>query len=132
MFGYRCVLWHKHKKRPSSISDVIPSLWPWQDSVPHHFNLNDLGLPVTDLNTPSMAPVSIHRDGGPLDNTVLIWITLVIISLFVSDILVITLIDYHLSMQVVLTCFKSMTWIISNKNSSSSSKIAVINMKVCI
>ncbi|KAL2617857.1 hypothetical protein AAZV13_08G211400 [Glycine max] len=60
------------KKRPSSISDVIPSLWPWQDSVPHHFNLNDLGLPVTDLNTPSMAPVSIHRDGGPLDNTVLI------------------------------------------------------------
>ncbi|KAG4381811.1 hypothetical protein GLYMA_15G222102v4 [Glycine max] len=33
-------------------------------------------------------------------------------------------------MQVVLTCFKSMTWIISNKNSSSSSKIAVINMKL--
>ncbi|KAL2971682.1 hypothetical protein AAZX31_15G209200 [Glycine max] len=73
------------KNSPSSISDVIPSLWPWQDSVSHHFNLNDLGLPVTDLNTPSM---------------------------------------------VVLTCFKSMTWIISNKNSSSSSKIAVINMKL--
>uniref|UniRef100_A0A0R0G4L3 Protein FAR1-RELATED SEQUENCE n=1 Tax=Glycine max TaxID=3847 RepID=A0A0R0G4L3_SOYBN len=53
------------KNSPSSISDVIPSLWPWQDSVSHHFNLNDLGLPVTDLNTPSMAPVSIHRDGCP-------------------------------------------------------------------
>ncbi|KAG4950065.1 hypothetical protein JHK86_043304 [Glycine max] len=58
------------KNSPSSISDVIPSLWPWQDSVSHHFNLNDLGLPVTDLNTPSMAPVSIHRDGGPPDNTI--------------------------------------------------------------
>ncbi|KAK7342980.1 hypothetical protein VNO80_25940 [Phaseolus coccineus] len=31
---------------------------------------------------------------------------------------------------VVLMCFKSMTWIIENKNSSQSSKIAVINMKL--
>ncbi|KAK7313670.1 hypothetical protein VNO77_38860 [Canavalia gladiata] len=88
------------KKSPSSISEVIPSLWPWQDSASHHFNLNDLGLPVTDLNHPNLAPVSIHRDGNPPDNT------------------------------VVLTCFKSMTWIIENKNSSPSSKIAVINMKL--
>ncbi|KHN10135.1 Protein FAR1-RELATED SEQUENCE 3 [Glycine soja] len=38
--------------------------------------------------------------------------------------------DFACSREVVLTCFKSMTWIISNKNSSSSSKIAVINMKL--
>ncbi|KAK7283971.1 hypothetical protein RIF29_13721 [Crotalaria pallida] len=88
------------KKNPSSISEVIPSLWPWQESVAQRFNLNDVGLPVTDLNHPSMAPISIHRDGGPLDNT------------------------------VVLTCFKSMTWVIENKNSSQSSKVAVINMKL--
>lgn len=88
------------KKSPSSISDVIPSLWPWQDSVSHHFNLNDLGLPVADLNHPNMTPVSIHQDGGPPDNT------------------------------IVLTCFKSMTWIIENKNSNTSNKIAVINMKL--
>ncbi|KAL9298236.1 hypothetical protein ACSQ67_024132 [Phaseolus vulgaris] len=88
------------KKSPSSISDVIPSLWPWQDSLSHHLNHNDLGLPVTDLNHPSMAPVSIHQDGGPPDNS------------------------------VVLMYFKSMTWIIENKNSSQSSKIAVINMKL--
>lgn len=49
------------KKSPSSI---------WQDPVSHRFNLNDMGLPVADLNQPSMAPVSIHRDGGPLDNPV--------------------------------------------------------------
>ncbi|OIW08147.1 hypothetical protein TanjilG_06690 [Lupinus angustifolius] len=47
-----------------------------------------------------MAPISIHRDGGPLDNT------------------------------VVLTCFKSMTWVIENTNSNPSSKVAVINMKL--
>ncbi|ESW05528.1 hypothetical protein PHAVU_011G187200 [Phaseolus vulgaris] len=88
------------KKSPSSISDAIPSLWPWQDSLSHHLNHNDLGLPVTDLNHPSMAPVSIHQDGGPPDNS------------------------------VVLMYFKSMTWIIENKNSSQSSKIAVINMKL--
>ncbi|KAK7317411.1 hypothetical protein RJT34_01610 [Clitoria ternatea] len=88
------------KKNPSSGSEVISSLWPWQDTLSHHFNLNELGLPVNDLNYPNMAPVSIHRDGGPPDNP------------------------------VVLTCFKSMTWIIENKNSSSSGKIAVINMKL--
>lgn len=116
------------KKSPSSVSEVIPSVWPWQDSVTHHFNLNDIGLPVTDLNHPSMAPISIHRDGGPPDNTVFILITLIIIT----AVLVITLIDCHLLMQVVLTCFKSMTWVIENKNSTPSNKVAVINMKVCI
>ncbi|XP_061344026.1 protein FAR1-RELATED SEQUENCE 3-like [Gastrolobium bilobum] len=88
------------KRSPSSISEVIPSLWPWPDSVTHHFNLNDIGLPVTDLNRPIADRVSIHRDGGPPDNN------------------------------VVLTCFKAMTWVIENKNSSPPSKVAVINMKL--
>ncbi|KAK9912274.1 hypothetical protein M0R45_036144 [Rubus argutus] len=43
---------------------------------------------------------SIHPDGGHPDNT------------------------------VVLTCFKSMTWVIENKNSASSGKVAVINLKL--
>ncbi|OIW06150.1 hypothetical protein TanjilG_01777 [Lupinus angustifolius] len=47
-----------------------------------------------------MAPISIHRDGGPVDNT------------------------------VVLNSFKSMTWVIENKSSSPFSKVAVINMKL--
>ncbi|KAI4323665.1 hypothetical protein L6164_023252 [Bauhinia variegata] len=88
------------KKSPSLSSTVAPSLWPWQDSVPHHFNLNDIGLPVADLNHPSMAPVSIHRDGGTPDNT------------------------------VVLTCFKAMTWVLENKNSTTSGKVAVIKLKL--
>lgn len=31
---------------------------------------------------------------------------------------------------MVLTCFKSMTWVIENK--STASKVALINLKVCI
>lgn len=49
------------KKSPSLI---------WQDPVSHRFNLNDIGLPIADLNQPSMAPVSILGDGGPLENSV--------------------------------------------------------------
>ncbi|KAJ7949454.1 Protein FAR1-RELATED SEQUENCE like [Quillaja saponaria] len=88
-----------NKKSPSSLSEVAPSLWPWQDAVPRRFNLNDIGPPVTDLNQPTMAPVSIHRDGVPSDNT------------------------------VVLTCFKSMTWVIEN-NSIPDHNVAVINLKL--
>ncbi|KAE9462947.1 hypothetical protein C3L33_05145, partial [Rhododendron williamsianum] len=90
------------KKTAIPTFDTSPPLWPWQDVMPHHFNLNDVGVPVADLNQPSMAPVSITRDGGGTDNT------------------------------VVLTCFKSMTWVIENKNSTSSSKVAVINLKVAL
>ncbi|KAG5565062.1 hypothetical protein RHGRI_001074 [Rhododendron griersonianum] len=88
------------KKTAIPTFDTSPPLWPWQDVMPHHFNLNDVGVPVADLNQPSMAPVSITRDGGGTDNT------------------------------VVLTCFKSMTWVIENKSSTSSSKVAVINLKL--
>ncbi|KAM1369500.1 hypothetical protein ACFX2I_039981 [Malus domestica] len=80
--------------------EIAPSLWPWQEALPHRFNLNDGGVPAADLNQPSMAPVSIHPDGGSLDST------------------------------LVVTCFKSMTWIIENKNSTSAGKVAVINLKL--
>ncbi|KAB2033469.1 hypothetical protein ES319_D04G020100v1 [Gossypium barbadense] len=88
------------KKTTSPVSKMIPSLWPWQDAIPPHFNLNDVGAPLTDLNQPSMVPVSLHRDTGPLDST------------------------------VVLTCFKSMTWVIENQNAMEAGKVAVINLKL--
>ncbi|KAL6289063.1 hypothetical protein ACE6H2_006573 [Prunus campanulata] len=87
------------KKSPLPLGEMAPSLWPWQEALPHRFNLNDGGVPVADLNQPSMAPVSIHPDGAHPDNT------------------------------VVLTCFKSMAWIIENKNSTSAGKVVVINLK---
>ncbi|KAH7547689.1 hypothetical protein JRO89_XS14G0002800 [Xanthoceras sorbifolium] len=88
-----------NKKAPRSVPEMVPSLWPWQEAMPHRFNLND-GVPASDLNQPSITPVSIHHDSGTDDGT------------------------------VVLTCFKSMTWVIENKNSTSASKVAVINLKV--
>lgn len=58
-----------NKKASLPLSEIVPTLWPWQDAMPHRFNLND-GVPVADLNQPSIAPVSIHRESGPPDNTV--------------------------------------------------------------
>ncbi|GMN59235.1 hypothetical protein TIFTF001_028322 [Ficus carica] len=87
-----------NKRGHLSALEMVSSLWPWQEAMPHHFNLNDAGIPVSDLNQPNS--VSIHRDSGPSDNN------------------------------VVLTCFKSMTWVIENKNSTQASKVAVINLKL--
>lgn len=87
-------------KNPPSTSDMGPPLWPWQDVVSPRFNLNDAGVPVSDLNQPNMAPVSVNRDCGPPDNT------------------------------VVLTCFKSMTWVIESKDSTPARKVAIINLKL--
>lgn len=56
-------------KSPLSISEAIPSLWPWQDSALHHYNLNDIGLPVNDLNHPCIPPVD--NFNGPPHNAVL-------------------------------------------------------------
>ena len=47
-----------------------------------------------------MVSISIHRDSG------------------------------HPDSMVVLTCFKSMTWVIENKNAMEAGKVAVINLKV--
>ncbi|KAL6129568.1 hypothetical protein ACLB2K_072918 [Fragaria x ananassa] len=87
------------KKVPLAFGEMVPPLWPWQEALPHRFNLNDVGVPVTGINQPSMAG-SIQPDGGHPDNT------------------------------VVYTCFKSMTWVIENKNSTSAGKVAVINLKL--
>lgn len=57
-----------NKKGHLPASDMVPSMWPWQEAMPHRFNLNDVGLPISDLS--SMGPVSIHCDGGPSDNSV--------------------------------------------------------------
>ncbi|WCJ19052.1 FAR1-related sequence 3 [Euphorbia peplus] len=89
-----------NKKTLFSVPEMVPSLWHWQDSVPHRFNLNDVGVPVADLNQPSMVHVPTHGDGGPADNT------------------------------VVLTYFKSMTWVIENKTTEPAGKVAVINLKL--
>lgn len=58
------------KKSPLSLGEMAPSLWPWQEALPNRVNVNDSGVPVADLNQPSMAPVSIHPDGGHPDSTV--------------------------------------------------------------
>ncbi|KAK8276844.1 hypothetical protein V6Z12_D10G226100 [Gossypium hirsutum] len=63
-------------------------------------NLIDSGAPLTDLNQPSMAPVSIDHETDHLDST------------------------------VVLSCFKSMTWVIENKKEVEACKVAVINLKL--
>lgn len=63
------------RKISASPSDSTPLLWPRQDEMTRRFNLNDSGpaiQPVSDLNLPRMAPVSLHRDDGPSDNMVCI------------------------------------------------------------
>ncbi|KAE8671887.1 Protein FAR1-RELATED SEQUENCE 3 [Hibiscus syriacus] len=88
------------QKNTYPVSDMVPSLWPWQDAVPPCFNLNDIETPLTDLNQPSMVPTSIHQDTDHPDCT------------------------------VVLTYFKSMTWVIENKKAIEACKVAVINLKL--
>ncbi|MCH79858.1 protein FAR1-RELATED SEQUENCE 3-like, partial [Trifolium medium] len=91
------------KTTTSSTLDLTPLLWPRQDEITGRFNLNDSGGPVqsvADLNLPRMTPVSLHRDGGPSGN------------------------------MVVLPCLKAMTWVMENKNSSLGNKVAVINLKL--
>lgn len=87
-----------NKKTPLPTSDACPPLQPWLDMVPHHLNLNDVGVPLTDSNQPSTGPVTINHDGSPSDSP------------------------------VVLTCFKSMSWVI--ENTDPANKVAVINLKL--
>ncbi|KAL5830682.1 hypothetical protein ACOSQ3_016099 [Xanthoceras sorbifolium] len=91
------------RKTSTSASDGTPLLWPRQDEMTRRFNLNDAGTPgqpVSDLNLPRMAPVSLHRDDVPSDN------------------------------MVVLPCLKSMTWVMEDKNSTPGNRVAVINLKL--
>nr|KJB26153.1 hypothetical protein B456_004G227400 [Gossypium raimondii] len=91
------------KKSSTSAPDTAPSLWPQQDEITRHFNLNDTGTPaqsVSDLNLPRMAPVSLHRD------------------------------DTHPDNMPVLPCLKSMRWLMENKNSKPGNRLAVIILKL--
>lgn len=84
-------------------SEMTPLLWPRQDEMTKRFNLNDTGSParaVADLDPQRMAPVSLHRDDGHADNT------------------------------VILPCLKSMTWVMENKTSVPANRVAVINLKL--
>ncbi|XP_027161614.1 protein FAR1-RELATED SEQUENCE 3-like isoform X1 [Coffea eugenioides] len=87
-----------NKKTPLPTSDACPPLRPWSDMLPHCLNLNDVGVPLADSNQPSTGPVTINREGSPSDSP------------------------------VVLTCFKSMTWVI--ENTDPANKVAVINLKL--
>ncbi|KAL0435251.1 UNVERIFIED_CONTAM: protein FAR1-RELATED SEQUENCE 3 [Sesamum radiatum] len=83
--------------------EMTPLLWPRQDEILQRFNLNDTGVtshPISDSNAQTMAPVSVNRDDGHSDRT------------------------------VVLPCLKSMTWVMENKNSTTANRIAVINLKL--
>ncbi|XP_011080506.1 protein FAR1-RELATED SEQUENCE 3 [Sesamum indicum] len=83
--------------------EMTPLLWPRQDEILRRFNLNDASVtshPISDLNAPTMAPVSVNHDDGHSDRT------------------------------VVLPCLKSMTWVMENKNSTTASRLAVINLKL--
>ncbi|CAN4099082.1 unnamed protein product [Withania somnifera] len=91
------------RRTSTSASEMTPLLWPRQDEMTKRFNLNDTGSPsraVADLNAQRMAPVSLHRDDGHADNT------------------------------VILPCLKSMTWLMENKTSAPANRVAVINLKL--
>ncbi|KAK9154456.1 hypothetical protein Sjap_001936 [Stephania japonica] len=92
-----------NRRTSMSVSDIPPLLWPRQDEISRRFNLNDVGAsppPVTDLNLPRMAPISVHKDDGPSDN------------------------------MVVLPCLKSMTWVMENKDGPPANRVVVINLKL--
>lgn len=64
---------YDERKISTSAPDGSPLLWPRQDEITRRFNLNDASnqvQPVSDLNLPRMAPVSLHRDDGASDNMV--------------------------------------------------------------
>lgn len=58
---------------PLPSSETPASLWPRQDDSIAHFNNSDLVSPtpnVVDNNVSCLAPISLQRDVGPLDNLV--------------------------------------------------------------
>lgn len=97
------VVGYDNRKTSSSAPDMTPLLWPRQDEVTRRFNLNDgvlLAQPVTDLNLPRMAPVSLRRDDDHPDN------------------------------MATLPCLKSMTWVMENRALPPANRVAVINLKL--
>ncbi|XP_073272824.1 protein FAR1-RELATED SEQUENCE 3 isoform X2 [Primulina huaijiensis] len=89
--------------RASKLSgDMTPLLWPQQDEIIHHFNLNDAGAagqPIIQKIVSHMTPISLNREESYNDN-------------------------------MVLPCLKSMTWVMENKSSTPEDRVAVINLKL--
>lgn len=88
----------ENKKETNGSTSTCLPSWPWLDMVPQHVNLNDVGVPLADLKHPSLSPLATNCDSAHADHT------------------------------AVLTCFKSMTWVIESKNPAN--KVAVINLKL--
>jgi len=114
----------KYKSSLSIPELTPPSLSPLQETAPHRFHLNDGGVAVADLNYASMTPLSGRHEGNPLDNMVR-GINLMKLYSRSSRLT-------HGMVQEVVTCFKSMAWIIESDNCTAlSAKVAVTSLKVC-
>lgn len=90
-------------RAPKLSGDMTPLLWPQQDEIIHHFNLNDAGAagqPIIQKNVSHLTPISLNHEDSYNDN------------------------------MVVLPCLKSMTWVMENKNSTPEDRVAVINLKL--
>lgn len=129
--------------------DTTPLLWPRQDEVMRHFNLNDAGLPA-DMNLPCMAPVSLHRDDGPPENMVVLpclksmtWLMENKNSIPMNRVAVINLklqdyskspsteseVKFQLSRVTLEPMLRSMAYI-SEQLSMPVNRVAVINLKL--
>ncbi|KAK4778353.1 hypothetical protein SAY87_018540 [Trapa incisa] len=135
-----------HHKSFSSVTEAVPpALWPWQETAVPRFNLNDAGLPVTDLNQPSMSPVSFHCD-NPVVLTCLKSMTwdfeansstpaskVALIRLKLQDYSKnppgVTEVQFRLTRVTLEPMLKSMAYI-SQQLSVPANRVAVINLKL--
>ncbi|KHG28483.1 Protein FAR1-RELATED SEQUENCE 3 [Gossypium arboreum] len=108
------------KKTTSPVSEMVPSLWPWQDAVSPRFNLIDSGAPLTDLNQPSMVPVSIDRDTDHVDST---------LHDYSKNPLGETEVQFRLTKVTLEPMLRSMAYI-SQQLSTPVNRVAAINLKL--
>lgn len=99
---------------------MVPSLWPWQDAVSPRFNLIDSGAPLTDLNQPSMVPVSIDRDTDHVDST---------LHDYSKNPLGETEVQFRLTKVTLEPMLRSMAYI-SQQLSTPVNRVAAINLKL--
>ncbi|XP_034694616.1 uncharacterized protein LOC117920991 isoform X2 [Vitis riparia] len=88
---------------PLPPSETPASLWPRQDDSIAHFNNSDLVSPtpnVVDNNVSCLAPISLQRDVGPLDNL------------------------------GILPRLKSMTWTMEKRNLAPANRVAFVSLKL--
>ncbi|KAK1367667.1 SWIM-type domain-containing protein [Heracleum sosnowskyi] len=75
-------------------------LWPWQNATPTCYNINNSSVPVANLSHQGIDPMCNICESGTPDTL------------------------------GVLTCFKSMSWVLEAKDPTALDKIAVINLKL--